>query len=48
MKIQRVELHNFRSFAHFDLDLGGRSVFVIGENGGGKTSLLTAVARAPT
>jgi len=46
MKIQRVELHNFRSFAHFDLDLSGRSVFVIGENGGGKTSLLTAVARA--
>jgi AAA domain, putative AbiEii toxin, Type IV TA system/Overcoming lysogenization defect protein-like, TOPRIM domain len=46
MKIQRIELRNFRSFAQFDLDLGGRSVFVIGENGGGKTSLLTAVARA--
>lgn len=46
MRIRHVELRNFRSFAQFDLDLGGRSVFVIGENGGGKTSLMTAIARA--
>jgi energy-coupling factor transporter ATP-binding protein EcfA2 len=46
VKIQRVEIRNFRSFVDFDLDLEGRSVLVIGENGGGKTSLLTAIARA--
>lgn len=45
MKIERLEIQNFRSFATFDLDLGGRSLFVIAENGGGKSSLLTAIAR---
>lgn len=46
MRIQQVEARNFRSLANFNLDLGGRSAFVIGENGAGKTSLLTAIARA--
>ena len=46
MKIQRIELRNFRSFSQFDLDLDGSTVFVIGENGSGKTSLLSAVSRA--
>lgn len=46
MKIERVEVRNFRSLTLLDLDLSGRSVFVIGENGGGKTSLLVAIARA--
>ncbi|HEV7566338.1 MAG TPA: AAA family ATPase [Microbacteriaceae bacterium] len=46
MKISRVQINNFRSFANFDLNLDGESMFVIGENGGGKTSLLTAIARA--
>ncbi len=46
MRIQRIELRNFRSFTSFDLEFGGRSVLVIGENAGGKTSLLTAIARA--
>lgn len=46
MRINRIEIKNFRAFRDFDLDVGGRSLFVIGENGGGKTSLLTAVARA--
>jgi len=46
MQINRIEIRNFRSFRQFELDLNGESVFIIGENGGGKTSLLTAVARA--
>lgn len=46
MKIRRIEIRNFRSFRQFEIDLDGESMFVIGENAGGKTSLLTAVARA--
>ena len=46
MKIQSVSVRNFRSLEGFDLQVNGESVFVIGENAGGKTSLLTAVARA--
>jgi predicted ATP-dependent endonuclease of OLD family len=46
MRISRIEISNFRSFRQFELELNGESMFVIGENGGGKTSLLTAVARA--
>jgi predicted ATPase len=46
VKIQRVELRNFRSFPGFDLDIAGDSLLFIGENGGGKSSLLTAMARA--
>lgn len=45
MKISRIEIENFRSFRNFSVDINGQSVFVIGENSGGKTSLLTAVAR---
>ena len=46
MQISRIEIRNFRSFHDFAVDLNGESIFVIGENAGGKTSLLTAVARA--
>ena len=46
MKIKRLAIRNFRSFADFSIDLEGESLFVIGENAGGKTSLLTAAARA--
>lgn len=46
MKIQHIKIRNFRGFRTFDLPLEGRSIFVIGENAGGKTSLLTAIARA--
>lgn len=46
MKIRRVEIRNFRSFPVFDLEVNGESLFVIGENGGGKSTLLTAIARA--
>src|SRR6266540_3315599 len=46
MKIHEVSVRNFRSFDQFTADLGGRSVITIGENAGGKTALLTAIARA--
>jgi predicted ATPase len=46
MRISEVQVSNFRSFRSFTLELDGESIFVIGENGGGKTSLLTAIARA--
>lgn len=46
MKIHRVDILNFRSFSSFELELAGRSVLIIGENAGGKTSLLTAITRA--
>jgi hypothetical protein len=46
MKIRRVEFRNFRSFGTFDLDLDGETFFLIGENGGGKSSLLTGISRA--
>jgi predicted ATP-dependent endonuclease of OLD family len=46
MRMHRVEFRNFRSFTSFGLDLDGRSMWVIGENAGGKTSLLTGIARA--
>jgi predicted ATP-dependent endonuclease of OLD family len=45
LRIKRVEISNFRGLGDVDLDLDGRSVFVIGENGSGKTALLVAIAR---
>jgi AAA domain, putative AbiEii toxin, Type IV TA system len=45
MRIRRIEIHNFRVFRDFAVDLAGESMFVIGENAGGKTSLLIAIGR---
>jgi len=45
VKIQRIEIRNFRCFVNFDLDVGGESIFVIGENGCGKSSLLLALIK---
>jgi hypothetical protein len=45
VKIERIEIENFRGFEGFSVDLAGASRFVIGENAGGKTSLFTAIAR---
>jgi AAA domain len=43
---ERLSIGNFRGFDNFVLEVGGRSLFLIGENGGGKSSLLTAIVRA--
>jgi predicted ATPase len=45
VKIERLVSRNFRGFDNFALDVGGRSLFLIGENAGGKSSLLMAIVR---
>jgi ABC-type cobalamin/Fe3+-siderophores transport system ATPase subunit len=45
--LENVAIANFRNYrALTPVPLAGESVFVVGENAGGKTSLLTATARA--
>lgn len=46
MKIERLVIRNFRVFHDFAFDVDGRSLFLIGENAGGKSSVLTAIVRA--
>lgn len=46
MRIAELRIKNFRSYLDFTLELRGESLFLIGENAGGKTTLLTAMARA--
>ncbi len=46
MRIDRLELRNFKKFAALDLDLHPRFNLLIGENGSGKTSVLDALAVA--
>jgi putative ATP-dependent endonuclease of the OLD family len=44
LRLEHLSIKNFRSFENFTLDVGGRSLFLISENGGGKGSLLSAIA----
>jgi predicted ATP-binding protein involved in virulence len=46
MRIDRLELRNFKKFAAFDLNLHRQFTLLIGENGAGKTSVLDAIAVA--
>ena len=46
MRIDRLELRNFKKFTAFDLDLHRQFTLLIGENGAGKTSVLDALAVA--
>jgi predicted ATP-binding protein involved in virulence len=46
MRIDRLELRNFKKFAAFDLNLHRQFTLLIGENGAGKTSVLDALAVA--
>ena len=46
MRITRITVENFRSLDAFALDLEGESRFIVGENAIGKSSLITAIARA--
>jgi DNA replication and repair protein RecF len=43
MGFERLRLFNFRNLKDRELALGGREVFLVGENGQGKTNLLEAV-----
>ncbi len=42
LHLQKIRLRNFRVFPSLDLDLGARLVFITGNNGLGKTSILEA------
>ena len=42
--IKRVSLKNFMCHANFELELGPRLNFIIGHNGSGKSSILTAIS----
>jgi predicted ATP-binding protein involved in virulence len=46
MRIDRLELRNFKKFAAFNLNLHRQFTLLIGENGAGKTSVLDALAVA--
>ena len=44
MRLQRIQIKNFRSFRDFDLVVGGDSLTIVAPNAGGKTTLLVAIA----
>lgn len=46
MRLQRIQIKNFRCFDDFDLTVGGDSVTVVAPNAGGKTTLLVAIGSA--
>ena len=46
MRLDRIQIHNYRPFVDFDLTLGGDSVTVVAANAGGKTALLVAMSSA--
>ncbi len=46
MRLQHLEISNFRRFEQFELDLGGESLTLVAANAGGKSSVLTATGWA--
>ena len=42
--VSRLELTHFRNHAHTQLEVGGSSVVLYGENGAGKTNILEALS----
>ena len=46
MRIDRLQLRNFKKFAELDLSLHPHFTLLIGDNGAGKTSVLDALAVA--
>lgn len=45
LRLKEIEINNFRCFDGFTLTLDGESAFLVAPNGGGKSTLLEAVAR---
>ena len=43
MRLQRLEINNFRCFEHFELALDGESLSLVAANAGGKSSVLRAI-----
>lgn len=44
MRVERLELKNFRGFAHLELELDPRFTVLVGGNGSGKTNVLEGLA----
>jgi predicted ATP-binding protein involved in virulence len=45
MRIKKLELHNFRCFENYELELADRFTLLIGDNGSGKTAILDSLAK---
>lgn len=43
MKINKVQLHNYKNYKDFSVDFGSESTIFIGKNGTGKTNLIKAI-----
>lgn len=43
MKINRIQLHNYRNYRDFSVDFGSEVTIFIGKNGAGKTNLIKAI-----
>jgi energy-coupling factor transporter ATP-binding protein EcfA2 len=43
VRLERIELRNYRSFEQFDLEIAGNSLLLVGANAVGKSTLLAAI-----
>ena len=43
MKINKVQLHNYRNYKDFSVEFGSEATIIIGKNGTGKTNLIKAM-----
>ena len=46
MRIDSIQIDNFRGIEHLDLEFDPRFTLLVGDNGSGKTSILSAVSVA--
>lgn len=46
MKVQKVEIKNFKNIEDLNIDLNGKSVYLVGKNRSGKSSLIQAIYSA--
>ena len=46
MRIDQIQLQNFKCFEEHELDLNPQFTLLVGDNGSGKTSILDALAVA--
>ena len=43
IKIDRLQVNNFRGIRHIDLEVAGKNLIIYGENGSGKSSVIDAI-----
>ena len=46
MKIEKIQLSNYRNFKEYSIDFGKETTIFIGKNGSGKTNLITAIKQS--